>query len=168
MYCMIIHHALTDVSILLEEQNDSPPKIYEIILGQHSRGAFRPIPVAWLTNVTSYSRQIIAFLDGRQKDLDQIPLDLNRFSEFQRSVLLSCRSVPWGSVVSYGDLALRAGSGHAVRAAATVMRKNPFPLVIPCHRVICSDGTIGGFMGAETGATIELKRKLLEREGITI
>jgi methylated-DNA-[protein]-cysteine S-methyltransferase len=168
MYCMIIHHPLTDVSLLLNEQNDSPPKIFEIILGQHSRGAFRPIPVAWLTNVTFYSRQIIAFLDCRQKDLDQIPLDLGRFSEFQRTVLLTCRGVPWGSVISYRDLARLARSGHAVRAAATVMRKNPFPLVIPCHRVVRNDGAIGGFMGAETGEAIELKRKLLQREGITI
>ncbi|MBN1129711.1 MAG: MGMT family protein, partial [Chitinispirillaceae bacterium] len=61
-------------------------------------------------------------------------------------------------------LAEMAGFPGAARAAASVMRKNPFPLVIPCHRVVRSDGSVGGFMGKRKGAAVALKKRLLARE----
>jgi O-6-methylguanine DNA methyltransferase len=167
MYCMVIHHSLTEVSLLLDEQIDFPPKIFALIFGAKAPGPFRPIPVAWLKQVTSYAGQIIAFLDGRQQTLDQLPLDMQRCSSFQKSIFQACCRVPWGSVISYARLAQDAGHPGAARAAASAMRNNPFPLIIPCHRIIRSNGAIGGFAGEESGKKIVLKRKLLENEGIS-
>ena len=115
-----------------------------------------------------YSKLIKEYLDGKVLSLDKIELSFNGYTEFQKRVLKAARSIPRGSVVSYKELAKKSGYPKAVRAVANVMRHNPFPLVIPCHRVIRSDGSIGGFGGKTRGANIKLKRKLLEHEGVTL
>jgi methylated-DNA-[protein]-cysteine S-methyltransferase len=76
-------------------------------------------------------------------------------------------SVPKGRVTTYKFLARALGS-HAYRAVGQALRKNPFAPHIPCHRVVSSDGTIGGFMGNMKGLTIRKKKELLEHEGIRI
>jgi methylated-DNA-[protein]-cysteine S-methyltransferase len=93
----------------------------------------------------------------------ELPLDLGGATVFQRAVLLACFQVPYGQVVSYGELARRAGFPGAARAVGQVMARNPLPLVIPCHRVIASDGGLTGF-----GGGLPLKERLLamEREGL--
>lgn len=82
-------------------------------------------------------------------------------TEFQRKVWRAISSIPRGETRSYKWLAKKAGQPDAVRAAANACGANPLPIVIPCHRVIASDGTIGGFSSG-----IALKRKLLRLEGI--
>jgi methylated-DNA-[protein]-cysteine S-methyltransferase len=111
-----------------------------------------------------FAQKIREFLDGRTKSLDKIPLDMSWCTEFQKKVLCAARKIPRGETISYSELAERAGFPKAVRAAASVMRSNRFPLVIPCHRVIGKNGAIGGFMGAKTGRPVALKKKLLARE----
>jgi len=96
--------------------------------------------------------------------LSSLPLDLSGVSPFTRKVLQAARTIPYGKTVSYARLAAMAGNPAGVRAAASVMRSNPFPLVVPCHRVIRSDGSPGGFMGKTTGREVRLKRILLKRE----
>ncbi len=107
---------------------------------------------------------ITGFLDGKIEDLSDLRIDLSRYPPFTRKVLLAARTIPWGRTLSYAGLAKKAGSPGAARAAASAMRNNPLPLIIPCHRVIRSDGSIGGFMGKTHGKEIELKIRLLERE----
>ena len=114
-----------------------------------------------------YAGKIKGFLDGRTGSLDKIPLDLAWCTEFQKKVLGAARKIPRGATISYSELAGKAGYPAAVRAAASVMRGNRFPLVIPCHRVIGKDGAIGGFMGAKTGRPVALKKKLLARERLS-
>jgi len=80
---------------------------------------------------------------------------------FRRSVLLEAGRIPRGRVRTYGSLAAAAGHPGAARAVGSAMAANPFPLAIPCHRVVRSDGSPGGF-----GGGLALKRILLEREGI--
>ena len=110
-------------------------------------------------------RVLRSILDGTGEEVEEdCALDLSWCTPFQKSILAAARKIPKGTTISYGELAMRAGYPKAVRAAASVMRKNRFPLVIPCHRVIRSDGTTGGFMGRKHGWTIGLKRKLLENE----
>jgi methylated-DNA-[protein]-cysteine S-methyltransferase len=109
---------------------------------------------------------LIAFLNNEIKDLSHLPLDLSRCAPFERDVLLAARTIPWGKTISYAGLAMKAGHPGAARAAASAMRNNPFPLIIPCHRVIRSNGSIGGFMGKTAGKEIGLKLLLLEREGV--
>jgi methylated-DNA-[protein]-cysteine S-methyltransferase len=113
-----------------------------------------------------YSRMLKGFLDCRIRSLEAVPIDLSWCTPFQKAVLEAARAIPWGSVVSYGDLGVMAGYPQASRAAASVMRHNRFPLIVPCHRVIAAGFKIGGFMGSIHGAPVQLKRKLLRNEGI--
>ncbi|NGP53505.1 methylated-DNA--[protein]-cysteine S-methyltransferase [Thioalkalivibrio sp. XN8] len=90
------------------------------------------------------------------------PLDLGG-TDFQRRVWRAIARVPRGEVISYTELARRAGNPRAVRAAAQACGANPVPLLVPCHRVVRSDGSLGGF-----GGGLPMKRKLLSREGVDI
>ena len=79
---------------------------------------------------------------------------------FQRRVWKAIASIPWGEVRSYAWVARKAGKPKAVRAAAAACGANPVPVVVPCHRVVASDGSIGGFSPG-----IAIKKKLLKLEG---
>jgi len=87
------------------------------------------------------------------------PLDLDRATPFQRRVWLAVREIPYGEVRSYGQIARRIGHPQAVRAVGRALASNPLPIVVPCHRVIGSDGSLVGFRGG-----LEMKRRLLEIE----
>ncbi len=106
--------------------------------------------------------QIEASLNGAdiQFTLDVLRLDL--CSPFQQQVLRADYAIPRGSVSTYRLLAKHVGNPRGARAVGTALATNPFPIVIPCHRVIRSDGTLGGF-----GGGLEMKQKLLELEGVT-
>ncbi len=88
-----------------------------------------------------------------------LPLDFSPFSPYQKEVYSSLSRVPFGKTLSYKELALRTNSPKAIRAVGSSCRKNLFPFVIPCHRVIRSDQTIGQFNGG-----VEIKKRLLEFE----
>jgi len=91
----------------------------------------------------------------------EVPIDLSELTEFQRQVLEACAEVEYGRTVSYADLARRLRRPKAARAVGGALGRNPIPLVIPCHRVVASDGSLGGF-SAEQG--VSLKRWLLDLE----
>jgi len=103
-------------------------------------------------------------LAGNAQTGTGIPLDLAGCTAFAQSVLEACRRIPAGKTVSYSRLAKMAGYPRAVRAAASVMRNNRFPIVVPCHRVVAKNGSLGGFMGKKGGKWLALKKKLLEIE----
>ncbi|MEU7055601.1 methylated-DNA--[protein]-cysteine S-methyltransferase [Streptomyces sp. NPDC046197] len=106
-------------------------------------------------------RQLEAYFAGGRRDFD-LPLDWSLISGFNRQVLRELASgVPYGAVVGYGDLAGRVGQPGAAQAVGMAMGSNPLPVVVPCHRVVESDGGIGGF-----GGGLETKRKLLALEGV--
>jgi len=105
------------------------------------------------------------FARGRQVDLGSIPIGLSRRTPFQLKVLQACRKIPWGTVVSYGELARECGAARAARAVGTVMRTNRHPLIVPCHRVVAANGRIGGYSAHDGVLT---KRDLLEREGVVL
>lgn len=109
------------------------------------------------------------FIQGNSVNLPSDAIDLSSLSDFELKVLqLLRRHVPRGKVVSYGTLASMSGVPGAARAIGGVMRKNPFPLFFPCHRVIASNATLGGFMGTNTAGCSELalKKQLLQNEGV--
>ena len=110
---------------------------------------------------------LLAYFDGKDPDptLASRLLDGVQVSDFARRVLERLAEMPRGSTSSYGEVAAMAGNPGAARAVGGVMRSNPFPLIIPCHRVVRSDGGIGGFGGRSGGAT---KSWLLEFEGCGI
>ncbi|MEG3626116.1 methylated-DNA--[protein]-cysteine S-methyltransferase [Streptomyces sp. C6-003] len=106
-------------------------------------------------------RQVEAYFAGRRDAFD-LPLDWSLISGFNREVLRELASgVPYGSVVGYGDLAGRVGRPGASQAVGLAMAANPLPVVVPCHRVVESDGGLGGFGGGR-----DTKRKLLALEGV--
>jgi methylated-DNA-[protein]-cysteine S-methyltransferase len=108
-------------------------------------------------------RRVHMLLAGRPVDFDDVPLDLEWCTPFQRAVVDATRAVPWGDVVTYGELAAHAGYPGAARAAGSVCAGNRFWLIVPCHRVVAATG-IGGYGASGTS----LKRRLLELEGIPV
>jgi len=102
-----------------------------------------------------------SFFSGGQTDFSPLPLDLEDKGAFYRRVYRVVRAIPRGRKASYGEVAARAGSRSAARAVGAAMKQNPLPIFIPCHRVVRSDGGLGGF-SAPGG--VKMKRKLLEME----
>jgi len=109
------------------------------------------------------AEQITTYFEGGYVDFGKdIPVIFDRLSGFARGVLTVCRDVRFGETISYGGLAEQVGRPGAARAVGRVMANNPLPLIIPCHRVIYSNGGMGGF-GAMGG--VKLKKRMLELEG---
>lgn len=96
-------------------------------------------------------------------DIRQRVIESRDITEFQRKVYLALLDVPRGETISYRDLGERIGCRSA-QAIGQALRRNPFAPAVPCHRVIRSDGTIGGFYGEIHGEMIEKKKRLLEAE----
>ena len=105
--------------------------------------------------------QLSRYFAGELREFD-IDVDWRLMSDSQRKVLGTLYStVPYGRVVTYGELASRSGSGIPPRGIGAIMGSNPIPIVVPCHRVVAGDG-LGGFSG---GTGVESKRRLLTLEG---
>lgn len=106
-------------------------------------------------------RQLEAYFTGGLREFD-LPLDWSLSGGFNRQVLRElAKSVPYGAVVGYGDLASRVGEPGAAQAVGAAMGSNPLPVVVPCHRVVETGGGLGGF-----GGGLETKRRLLALEGV--
>jgi methylated-DNA-[protein]-cysteine S-methyltransferase len=102
------------------------------------------------------------YLQGRKVNFD-IDLDISHLGAFSQKVLNELRKIPHGETRSYGWLAKRVGKAGAARAVGQALKRNPIPIIIPCHRVIRDDGTIGGFsMG------VDIKERLLALEGVDL
>jgi len=102
-----------------------------------------------------------AYASGKREELGNVPIAMGTRSDFQRAVLLQCRKIPYGRTLSYGELAAKAGFPRAARAAGRCMARNPLPLLIPCHRVVCSGGQLGKY---SPPGGVEMKRRLLAME----
>ena len=144
----------------------SGPKVQRIVLP----GDTRPDPVAGDVSldpdpadprIEALVAGIQRFLDGHDVRFDLDILDLDLCPPFQGSVLLAESGIPRGYVSTYGRIARHIGRPGSARAVGNALARNPFPIVIPCHRAVRSGGGLGGFQGG-----IGMKRKLLEAEGI--
>ena len=105
--------------------------------------------------------QLREYFSGRRTSFD-LPLDLSSLTVFQREVLAVTRRIPLGEICSYQRVAEEMGRAKSSRPVGQALGRNPIPIVIPCHRVIASDGSLGGYSG---GAGLESKRWLLRHEG---
>ena len=106
--------------------------------------------------------QITAYFEGAYVNFNpDISFAIDSFSLFARQVLTVCRDIPFGQTTCYSSLAKKAGRPAAARAVGRVLAKNPLPLIIPCHRVICADGRIGGF---SSPCGVNCKNRMLELE----
>jgi len=106
--------------------------------------------------------ELSEYLAGRRKRFG-LPIDFRLVTPFQRKVLSATARIPFGHYVSYGDIARRIGQPEARRAVGGALGKNPVAIVVPCHRVIAADGSIGGYTGG-----LDIKRALFRIEDIDI
>jgi methylated-DNA-[protein]-cysteine S-methyltransferase len=103
-------------------------------------------------------RELEEYFEGRRHTFD-LPLDLRGRSGFSREILDRLARVPYGQVTTYKSLAVEAGNPRAARAVGTIMNRNPIPIVLPCHRVVGSNGSLVGY-----GGGLDRKRLLLDLE----
>ncbi len=111
--------------------------------------------------VAGLCRKMERLLEGRAVNFDLDVLDWSAAGRFQERVLRVENRIPRGMVSTYGRIALRLRHPRAARAVGSALARNPFPLVIPCHRAIRNDRTLGGYAGG-----LAMKRRLLEWEGV--
>jgi methylated-DNA-[protein]-cysteine S-methyltransferase len=104
---------------------------------------------------------IVALLSGELRDLSAVVLDMDRVPQFHRRVYEIARTIAPGDTLSYGDIAARLGEPGAARDVGQALGRNPFPIVVPCHRVVAAGGKLGGFSAPGATAT---KRRLLAIE----
>lgn len=112
--------------------------------------------------IAAAMERIAAFLAGGEDDFADLPLDLAGTGGFERAVYAEARAIPAGATATYGAIAARLGDPLQARAVGQALGRNPWPIVIPCHRVTGADGKMGGF-SAPGGRTTKLR--LLEIEG---
>jgi methylated-DNA-[protein]-cysteine S-methyltransferase len=115
-------------------------------------------------------KAVETFLAGRQPKFD-VGLDLADRPLWDRRVLAVVAAIPWGQTASYGEIARRVGAPRGARAVGGALGRNPISFLIPCHRVIAADGTLGGWGGDRWGDLkhrLAMKRTLLLREGVTV
>jgi methylated-DNA-[protein]-cysteine S-methyltransferase len=139
----------------------------EALLRVHGlpRRACQIVNVDDLDNAPRWVRPLVEglqrFADGEPVDFSAVPIAEEHLTPFARRVVAACRRIGWGESKSYGELAAKCGAAGAARAVGSVMAKNRFPLVVPCHRVLGAGGKLGGYSAPGGLAT---KRRLLEME----
>lgn len=107
------------------------------------------------------------YFKGEPVDFATVPVQWNG-TGFQNKVLEALREVPYGETRSYQWLAINSGNPNAVRAVGGALSRNPLPVIVPCHRIITSDGALGGFMSGRATGALRLKTDLLALEGISL
>jgi methylated-DNA-[protein]-cysteine S-methyltransferase len=129
----------------------------------------RRYPNAHEASPPPYIQQVIdritGLLRGEQSDLTTVPLNMGDVPPFNQAVYAIARNIPPGATLSYGDIATQLGDRSVARQVGEAMGQNPFPLIVPCHRVLAAGGKLGGFSAAG-GATTKLR--LLEIEGARV
>lgn len=155
------------VGIIWTIMNDNP-KIVRILLPKSGLSAehqaFQVYPnsqASSCTEIDAVAAAIKGILEGDDIEISLDVADLDLCSAFQQSVLRAEHRIPRGSVSTYRLIATHLGKRNGARAVGNALAKNPFPLIVPCHRAVRSDRHLGGYQGG-----LEMKRSLLEKEGI--
>lgn len=110
--------------------------------------------------VAAVARELDEYFAGRRKRFD-VPLDWSLVGPYARKVLRATAAIPFGKVSTYREVATKAGNPAASRAAGNALGSNPIPVVVPCHRVLRTNGTLGGY-----GGGLDVKEHLLRLEGV--
>ena len=155
---------------VLWSEHNGQPKIYRILLSKPNLPAAQAVQETFpgirsftCSEIAKVADQIEALLRGEDIRFSLATTRLDLCSTFQRAVLRAEHGIPRGFVSTYQRIAAHLGRPSSARAVGTALARNPFPFIIPCHRAIRTDGTLGGFQGG-----LAMKRKMLEMEGITM
>lgn len=163
---MIVPHVRVSSGEIVVHAWSSPQGIAALHLGElppvATQPGSRPVPGIEIEGadeaLSTLARALSEYLDG-QPLLWEGELDVRGLPEFSLQVYECAREIPWGKVATYGEIARRIGKPRAVRAVGTALHRNPFPIVVPCHRVIQEGGKLGGF-----ACGIAMKKRLLALE----
>jgi methylated-DNA-[protein]-cysteine S-methyltransferase len=157
--CGIAWNAGGVIGVQLPERHDSATRAR---LGRRFPDAHEaPTP----SHIAQVIADIVALLRGERRDFSEVALDMDGVPEFHQKVYAVARTIPAGATLSYGDIATRLGDRGAAREVGEAMGQNPFPIIVPCHRVLASGGKVGGFSAAG-GVTTKLR--LLDIEGAQV
>ena len=141
----------------------SPTGVRRIEFGALPPGDHTDAPEDWPPTLTTAVRQLREYFDKTRRDF-ALPLDFSdTLTDFQRDVYDRLLTVEYGHVVSYGQIAKDVGKPDMARAVGQAVGANPLPIVVPCHRVVASDGSLTGF-----GGGLRAKAALLKLEGIDV
>jgi len=169
IFYLTLPSAFGTFSIIWRETKDGP-KIYRIFLFNNQTSAeelvrryFKTSLSASNSTINHLGKLIQDFLCGEEVKFDLNFLDWEICSKFQQIILLAEYAIPRGWVSSYGRIAQHLKMKQAARAVGRALASNPFPIFIPCHRAIRSDGQLGGYQGG-----LDMKRALLELEGLKV
>jgi methylated-DNA-[protein]-cysteine S-methyltransferase len=133
------------------------------MLVYHELPRAAPPPAAGTQQAPALLELVKAYFAGQPVAFDDVELELEWCTPFQRAVAETLRRVPYGETVTYGELAIAAGYPNAHRAAGTFCAANRFPLVLPCHRVVSAAG-----IGSYGSLGSDYKRRLLALEGVSL
>jgi methylated-DNA-[protein]-cysteine S-methyltransferase len=168
-FCITLPSPFGPFSIIWQER-EGTPRVYRIFLS-NARASSKDLARATFPGDSRRSHPAIAglgqriqgFLEGKPISFELDLMALETCSEFQRRVLLAEHAIPRGWISTYGRIAKHLGVENGARAVGSALARNPFPIVIPCHRAIRSNGELGGYQGG-----LDMKRALLAFEGIEI
>jgi methylated-DNA-[protein]-cysteine S-methyltransferase len=159
---------LGDILILWRSEDEPEPLVRRVLLPGEPEHVQLLLNTVYAGAVPASSPAMEAlmadmerYLQGEPVVFDTSILALDDCLPFQRLALLAEHAIPRGRVSTYGTLARRIGHPNAARAVGTALARNPFPILIPCHRAVRADGHLGGFAGGP-----DMKRALLEMEGV--
>lgn len=117
------------------------------------------------TNLAIYLEALLDYFNQNNPIPRDLPIYIEFLTDFQREILELVQNIPYGAVTTYGDIAKQLEKENAARAVGQVLRRNPLPIIIPCHRIVSADGTIGGY-GGILGS--DRKIALLKHEGVIL
>jgi methylated-DNA-[protein]-cysteine S-methyltransferase len=153
---------------IIWRETEKGPKAYRILLPDDQSSVENLVQIAFADSsrlscptITELGERIQSFLAGEAVDFGLGVIALEKCSEFQKGVLLAVHKIPRGWVSTYGRIARSLKVLGGARVVGRALSCNPFPIIVPCHRVIRSNGELGGF-----GGGLRMKRTLLELEGI--
>jgi len=149
---------VTGYPVIFWSLHKQKPKILRIVLSKNSN-LFPNSGAGSCPEINAFARQIEKFLNGKAVRFPLSVLRLDLCSVFQQKVLAAAQAIARGKTSTYQLVAKKTGNPGASRAVGKALATNPFPLVIPCHRVIRSDGSLGGYQGG-----LKMKQALLRME----
>jgi methylated-DNA-[protein]-cysteine S-methyltransferase len=158
-HCGIAWNARGIVGVQLPEPTES--KTRARLQRRHPDAREAPAP----SHVQQVIDDIADLLRGEDREFSGVALDVEGLSPFQQAVYAIARTIPAGATLSYGEIAARLGDRSQAREVGEAMGQNPFPIIVPCHRVLAAGGKVGGF-SAPGGITTKLR--LLEIEGAQV